>query len=269
MARRLAQKHGLNPGSDFDAVRLLRAKGIDPFDRANMLELVHARSKPQVEHSTAAPQRQAEATPNLPQKVEDRETLPGAADPTAPGTVGERTTQLYDPLTVADPGIYLPIAPAGSYQWEMKNNTFYCVGRQEDPVVVGLNGLYRDSGGQVCLAGARPTDEDDVLRIVEKLAAVQRSDERLIDTALSEVEARQIPIGREAGGLHLVVDRADLAFSHLGLEQGLEDWDGLLIRRCALFGQVADGIGHAKQLEGLERGDHGIGRHDFCLRRRS
>ncbi len=81
MARRLAQKHGLNPGSDFDAVRLLRAKGIDPFDRANMLELVHARSKPQVEHSNAAPQRQAEATPNLPQKVEDRETLPGAADP--------------------------------------------------------------------------------------------------------------------------------------------------------------------------------------------
>ena len=40
MARRVAQKHGLAPTSDFDAVRLLRAKGIDPFQRATMLELV-------------------------------------------------------------------------------------------------------------------------------------------------------------------------------------------------------------------------------------
>ena len=40
MARRVAQKHGLAPTSDFDAVRLLRLKGIDPFQRANMLELV-------------------------------------------------------------------------------------------------------------------------------------------------------------------------------------------------------------------------------------
>jgi capsular polysaccharide transport system permease protein len=40
MARRLAQKHGLAPTSDFDAVRLLRAKGVDPFQRSNFLELV-------------------------------------------------------------------------------------------------------------------------------------------------------------------------------------------------------------------------------------
>jgi capsular polysaccharide transport system permease protein len=40
MARRVAQKHGLAPTSDFDAVRLLRARGIDPFQRSGMLELV-------------------------------------------------------------------------------------------------------------------------------------------------------------------------------------------------------------------------------------
>ncbi len=40
MARRVAQKHGLAPTSDFDAVRLLRTNGIDPFQRSNMLELV-------------------------------------------------------------------------------------------------------------------------------------------------------------------------------------------------------------------------------------
>jgi capsular polysaccharide transport system permease protein len=40
LARRVAQKHGLAPTSDFDAVRLLRRQGIDPFQRSNMLELV-------------------------------------------------------------------------------------------------------------------------------------------------------------------------------------------------------------------------------------
>ncbi|MBD3680227.1 MAG: capsule biosynthesis protein [Rhodobacteraceae bacterium] len=41
MARRLAQKQGLSPASDLDAVRILRAEGIDPFQRRNkMLELV-------------------------------------------------------------------------------------------------------------------------------------------------------------------------------------------------------------------------------------
>ena len=43
MARRVAQKHGLAPTSDFDAVRLLRAEGIDPFQRATMLDLVMPR----------------------------------------------------------------------------------------------------------------------------------------------------------------------------------------------------------------------------------
>lgn len=40
MARRVAQKHNLAPASDFDAVRLLRLQGIDPFQRSNLFELV-------------------------------------------------------------------------------------------------------------------------------------------------------------------------------------------------------------------------------------
>jgi capsular polysaccharide transport system permease protein len=40
MARRLAQKQGLQPSSDFDAVRQLRNRGIDPFNQSSMLELV-------------------------------------------------------------------------------------------------------------------------------------------------------------------------------------------------------------------------------------
>ena len=40
MARREAQKHGLNPSSDLDAVRLLRKNGLNPFKRSDLLELV-------------------------------------------------------------------------------------------------------------------------------------------------------------------------------------------------------------------------------------
>lgn len=54
MARRIAQKNGLTAASDYDAVRLLRAKGIDPFQRANMLELVE-NGKPGTEMPKTAP----------------------------------------------------------------------------------------------------------------------------------------------------------------------------------------------------------------------
>lgn len=40
MARRMAIKNGLKPTSDLDAVRMLRAKGIDPFQRSNIIELL-------------------------------------------------------------------------------------------------------------------------------------------------------------------------------------------------------------------------------------
>ncbi|VAV88186.1 Capsular polysaccharide export system inner membrane protein KpsE [hydrothermal vent metagenome] len=40
MARRMAVKNGLKPTSDLDAVRMLRARGIDPFQRSNIIELL-------------------------------------------------------------------------------------------------------------------------------------------------------------------------------------------------------------------------------------
>lgn len=92
MARRLAQKQGLNPSSDFDAVRLLREQGIDPFDRANMIELVHNKEGASEDGTRDAPQSKAAAvaaaatkagqqqrpTGNLPQTVQQPgRNLPG------------------------------------------------------------------------------------------------------------------------------------------------------------------------------------------------
>ncbi|MGH1368533.1 MAG: capsule biosynthesis protein [Maritimibacter sp.] len=65
MARRVAQKHGLPATSDYDAVRLLRRAGVDPFQSANMLQLV-----------TPEGEETDEAQPKLPQTVQPTANLP-------------------------------------------------------------------------------------------------------------------------------------------------------------------------------------------------
>ncbi|WP_264210417.1 capsule biosynthesis protein [Leisingera thetidis] len=55
LARRMAQKQNLAATSDFEAVRMLRERGIDPFKRANMLELVVPQNKAQPVGTPAAP----------------------------------------------------------------------------------------------------------------------------------------------------------------------------------------------------------------------
>lgn len=66
MARRVAQKHGLAPTSDFDAVRLLRANGVDPFQRANVLELVPGQEQQATGDKVQLPQTVPTAQTNLP-----------------------------------------------------------------------------------------------------------------------------------------------------------------------------------------------------------
>ncbi|WP_136634587.1 capsule biosynthesis protein [Pseudooceanicola onchidii] len=73
MARRVAQKHGLAPTSDYDAVRQLRARGIDPFKPTNMLELV----VPGAGSAQADPKLPARTQQTLPKTVPlDKAQLP-------------------------------------------------------------------------------------------------------------------------------------------------------------------------------------------------
>ncbi|MEO6299568.1 MAG: capsule biosynthesis protein [Paracoccaceae bacterium] len=62
LARRMAQKHGLPATSDFDAVRLLRNAGIDPFQRSAVLELVSSDSDDRLEFAASADAELAIAT---------------------------------------------------------------------------------------------------------------------------------------------------------------------------------------------------------------
>ncbi|MFT4960362.1 MAG: capsular polysaccharide transport system permease protein [Paracoccaceae bacterium] len=97
MARRVAHKHNLPATSDFDAVRLLRQSGIDPFKRSNMLELVVPQGGAE-QHEGGAP----DALANVPAqttKVQLPQTIP-AQKQTLPSTelspVERRTQEIGD-----------------------------------------------------------------------------------------------------------------------------------------------------------------------------
>jgi hypothetical protein len=78
-------------------------------------------------------------------------------------------------------------------------------GREEpDALSVMLDGLDADSRGEVHLARARTADQDDVVRILEKLAAVKLAHERLVHFTAGEIEAAKIAVIWEARGFELV-----------------------------------------------------------------
>ncbi len=79
MARRLALRHDLEPEDDYDAVRLLRAKGIDPFARSSMMELISPAAKGEkgAKGKQVAPGPEGKAAQTLPATTESGgETLP-------------------------------------------------------------------------------------------------------------------------------------------------------------------------------------------------
>ena len=79
--------------------------------------------------------------------------------------------------------------------------------------------------------------------------------------SLTSLEAKSKPVevlvGREAGCLDLVGDGPDLALGDLGLEQLGQDRHGGIEGRCALFDEIADGLGHAVHLEAAQHDDDG------------
>lgn len=130
-------------------------------------------------------------------------------------------------------------------------------GEEADPPVMILDGMDAESRGDVGLAGTGTTDQDDVVRVVEELAATELAHERLIDLAAGEVEAGEVAIGREAGGLELVSGRAHLPLGSLGLQELREDRHGDLEGGRPLFGEFGDGLRHAVHLEASQHNDEG------------
>jgi hypothetical protein len=122
-------------------------------------------------------------------------------------------------------------------------------GEEPYAFAVMLDRLDPDRGGEMRFAGSRAADQDDIVRILQELAAMKLTCERLVDLAAGEVEAGKVSIVRKAGGLDLISRRSDLPVRRLRLQElrqdrqrGLEGWG-------ALFGQLADGLSHAVHFE--------------------
>ncbi len=95
MARRIAQKHGFTPSSDFDAVRLLRQRGIDPFARGGKLELVVDVSQQAASGANAEGAGQSlPAMPRPTQPAAPQPTMPQPASAPQPITAEERAAEI-------------------------------------------------------------------------------------------------------------------------------------------------------------------------------
>lgn len=73
IARRVALRHGLRPETDIDAVRMLRAQGIDPFTRESILDLVAEKKKanlPATVPSSDVPSPQVQSEADIAREVQ-------------------------------------------------------------------------------------------------------------------------------------------------------------------------------------------------------
>lgn len=103
-----------------------------------------------------------------------------------------------------------------------------------------LDSLDAEGGRDACFAGARPPDEDNVLRSVDELASMQLAHCCLVDLAGSEVVAGDVLVRREVRSLHMTGNRANLALGHPGFQQLEQDRHGRIEGWCSLLDQVGD-----------------------------
>ena len=159
MARRIAQKNGLAPTSDFDAVRLLRAKGIDPFERSNVLQITERAP----DGSVSAP----EAKPQLPHAQKEA-PVPGpvALPPQPPDPAEQRASDILKIqrdiakrrqrkllllMTRLSFFVFLPTLLAGWYYFFLATPLYathseFTIQQAESQGAAGLGGLFQGTG---------------------------------------------------------------------------------------------------------------------------
>ncbi|WP_281981311.1 capsule biosynthesis protein [Thalassorhabdomicrobium marinisediminis] len=171
MARRVAQKNGLAVTSDFDAVRQLRQKGIDPFQRANVLELVtpnnaQTRAAATELQATTAKEPAEQSKVQLPQTVKRSNALPstqlGAPDNPAERRASEisriqrdiakrRRRNLLALMGRLAMFVILPTLAAGYYFYVVATPMYgtkseFVIQQAESTGASGLGGLFQGTG---------------------------------------------------------------------------------------------------------------------------
>ncbi|SMX31441.1 capsule biosynthesis protein [Actibacterium lipolyticum] len=180
MARRVAQKHGLSPTSDFDAVRQLRKQGIDPFQKANLLEL-----------ATTDQTTTEEAKPKLPQTVpQDRkDNLPSTEVGKPPSAADQvyriqqdiarrRRRRFFLMLSRLFAFVFLPGLLAGYYYFAIATPMYatkseFVIQQAESSLGGGLGSMFAGTGLAV------QQDSITVQSYLESRDAMRRLDDDL------------------------------------------------------------------------------------------
>ena len=77
-------------------------------------------------------------------------------------------------------------------------------GEEPYALAVMFDRLDADRGGEMRLARAGAADQDDIVRILQELATMELTCERLVDLAAGEVKAGKVAIVRKAVGFELI-----------------------------------------------------------------
>jgi hypothetical protein len=119
-------------------------------------------------------------------------------------------------------------------------------GVEPRPLAVTGDARDADGRGQVRLAGARPTDQQRVVRVVGEGGGGQGGHPIAVHRRDLEVEAGQVPVHGKLRHMHLVADRAHRTVGGLGLQQVLDEpARGLDAGAAPLLDQIGPGAGRA------------------------
>ncbi|SLN33551.1 hypothetical protein AQS8620_01156 [Aquimixticola soesokkakensis] len=149
MARRVAQKHGLAATSDFDAVRLLRAQGVDPFARAGMLEVVPTKTGTDIAIPDGPKLPQTVEKPKLPApQVAERLQRDTEISQIQRDIAKRRRRKMLLLFTRLAVFVGLPTIAAGTYFYTMASpmyatNTEFVIQQAEAPSASGLSGMLK------------------------------------------------------------------------------------------------------------------------------
>ena len=149
MARRVAQKHGINAVSDLDAVLQLRKAGIDPFKRAAMLELV-APEKTGKDDQIKLPQTVDKPKVPAPQVLDAADRAKAIMD-IQMDIAKRRRKKLAMLLVRLSFFVFLPTLLAGIYFYTLATPMYatkseFIIQKSEGAAGSGLGGLFSGSG---------------------------------------------------------------------------------------------------------------------------
>jgi len=149
MARRISQKHGIYASSDYDAVYQLRKQGVDPFQRANMLEVVRndgpAKSPLQLPNKSKPTEVQKKPEPQTQIDEGQRATEIMRIQRDIVSRRRKRLVLLFSRLAFF---VMLPTILAGFYYYKLATPFYasysqFVIQQADPPAAAGMGGLLK------------------------------------------------------------------------------------------------------------------------------